>query len=66
MLILTRSVGESIMIGDDIKITILDKSLKQVRVGISAPPDVAVHRLEIYDKIKEQERQAEQEPPCAK
>ena len=55
MLILTRKVGETIMIGDDIKITILDKSFTRVRIGITAPENVAVHRSEIYDKIKDQE-----------
>ncbi len=48
-------VGESIMINDDIKITILDKNFKRVRVGIEAPENVDVHRLEIFEKIKAQE-----------
>jgi len=43
------------MIGDDIKITILDKSFTRVRVGIDAPKNVAVHRLEIFERIKEQD-----------
>lgn len=55
MLILTRKIGEKIIIGDDITITVLDKNFNRVRLGIDAPPDVAVHREEIYDKIKEQE-----------
>ena len=54
MLILTRQVGESIMIGEDIKITILDKTFTRVRVGITAPKETAVHREEVYDKIKAQ------------
>jgi len=56
MLILGRKVGESIMIGDGIKIIILDKSLNRARIGIEAPPDIVIHRKEIYDKIKEQEK----------
>lgn len=52
MLILTRKVGESINIGDDITITILGVSGQQVRVGINAPKDVAVHREEIYQRIQ--------------
>jgi len=55
MLILTRRIGESIKIGDDIEIIILDKNFTRVRLGINAPPEVAVHRSEIYDKIKDQE-----------
>jgi len=55
MLILTRRVGETIMIGDDIKITILDKNFTRVRVGIEAPKNVPVHRLEIFEKIKNQD-----------
>lgn len=56
MLILTRKVGETIMIGDDIKITVLDKNFTRVRIGIDAPRGTSVHRSEIYDKIKEQEK----------
>lgn len=52
MLILTRKVGESINIGDDITITILGVSGQQVRIGINAPKDVAVHREEIYQRIR--------------
>ena len=52
MLILTRKVGESINIGDDITITILGVSGQQVRIGINAPKNVAVHREEIYERIK--------------
>lgn len=52
MLILTRKVGESINIGDDITITILGVSGQQVRIGINAPKNVAVHREEIYQRIQ--------------
>ncbi len=58
MLILTRKLGESITIGDDITITFLDIKGKQLRIGIEAPPQVAVHRGEIYRMIQEQNRQA--------
>jgi carbon storage regulator len=58
MLILTRKLGESITIGDDIKITFLETKGKQVRIGIDAPPHIAVHREEIYQLIREQNIQA--------
>jgi carbon storage regulator len=58
MLILTRKLGESIAIGDDIKITFLDIKGKQLRIGIEAPKNVSVHRDEIYQAIQEQNRQA--------
>jgi carbon storage regulator len=54
MLILTRKLGESITIRDDIKITFLDIRGKQIRVGIEAPKDVAVHREEVFRAIREQ------------
>jgi carbon storage regulator len=59
MLILTRRVGETIMIGDDVKVTVLGVKGNQVRVGIDAPKEVAVHREEIYDRIKNEERQGQ-------
>jgi len=52
MLILTRRVGESVMIGDNVTITVLGVKGNQVRVGVNAPRDVAVHREEIYERIK--------------
>ena len=52
MLILTRRVGETIMIGDDVTITVLGVKGNQVRVGINAPKSIAVHREEIYERIK--------------
>ncbi|AWW56660.1 carbon storage regulator CsrA [Pasteurella multocida] len=51
MLILTRKVGESLLIGDDISITILNIRGNQVKIGIKAPKDVSVHREEIYQRI---------------
>ena len=58
MLILTRRVGETLMIGDDVTVTVLGISGQQVRIGINAPKEVAVHREEIYDQIKAEERSA--------
>jgi len=55
MLILTRRVGESITIGSEINVTVLGVSGAQVRVGIDAPKDVAVHREEIYARIQAEE-----------
>lgn len=52
MLILTRRPTETIIINDDIQITVLEIKGSQVRIGISAPPHITVHRQEIYDKIK--------------
>lgn len=52
MLILTRRLGETLTIGDDITVTVLDVRGSQVRLGIDAPPQVPVHREEIYQKIQ--------------
>ena len=52
MLILTRRAGETVMVGSDITITVLGVKGNQVRIGINAPKDVAVHREEIYERIQ--------------
>ena len=56
MLILTRRVGETLMIGDAITVTVLGVKGNQVRVGVNAPRDVAVHREEIFERIKREEQ----------
>lgn len=56
MLILTRRVGETVMIGNDITVTVLGVKGNQVRVGVNAPKEVAVHREEIYERIKREEQ----------
>ena len=61
MLILTRRVGETLMIGDAVSVTVLGVKGNQVRIGINAPKDVAVHREEIYQRIK-REHEAGNEP----
>lgn len=52
MLLIVRKINESIMINDDIKITVVDTGNGRVRLGIEAPRSVPVHRLEVYDQIK--------------
>ncbi len=54
MLILTRRVGETLMIGDDVTVTVLGVKGNQTRIGINAPKEVAVHREEIYERIRSQ------------
>lgn len=56
MLVLSRKIGSSLMIGDDVSITVLGVKGNQVRIGVSAPQEVAVHREEIFAKIKQEQR----------
>ena len=65
MLILTRRVGESLKIGDDVTVTVLGVKGNQVRVGVNAPKDVSVHREEIYERIQAErgEPQSDDAPP---
>ena len=57
MLILTRRVGETLMVGDEITVVVLDVKGTQVRLGINAPRDVAVHREEVYDRVQKERMQ---------
>jgi carbon storage regulator len=63
MLVLTRKLGENIRIGDSVKITVLEVRSGQVKLGIEAPPEVKVHREEIYARIQEENRRAQHWKP---
>jgi len=59
MLILTRRIGETLMVGDDVTVTVLGVKGNQVRLGVNAPKDVAVHREEIYQRIQREKTEEE-------
>jgi carbon storage regulator len=61
MLILTRKIGESLKIGDDITVTVLGNKGQSVRLGIDAPKDVPVHRQEVFERIKKEHEDSENE-----
>ncbi len=56
MLILTRRIGETLVVGDDVTVTVLGVKGNQVRLGVNAPKDVAVHREEIYQRIQREKQ----------
>ncbi|MFA6110349.1 MAG: carbon storage regulator CsrA [Candidatus Latescibacterota bacterium] len=58
MLVLTRKAGESIVIGNDVRVTVLEMQGRQIRLGIEAPADVSVHRGEVYERIREENERA--------
>lgn len=59
MLILTRRIGETLMVGDDVSITVLGVKGNQVRLGVNAPREIAVHREEIYHRIQQEKARGE-------
>ena len=66
MLVLSRQIDESIMIGDDVEITIVDVRGDKVRLGITAPKKIPVHRREIYDAIQREKEQAAADATASK
>ena len=58
MLILTRRIGETVVVGDEIRVTVLGVKGNQVRIGVKAPAEVPVHREEIFQRIKAEQAQA--------
>lgn len=62
MLILTRRVGETLMVGDDVTVTVLGCKGNQIRIGVTAPKAVAVHREEVYERIQQEKNDGSNQP----
>ena len=60
MLILARNIGEALIIGDDVKVTILGVKGNQIKIGVDAPKNVTVHREEVYERVLEERAEAEE------
>ena len=63
MLVLSRQKDESIMIGDDVEVTIVDVRGDKVRLGITAPKEIPVHRMEVYEAIQREKKEKESQEP---
>lgn len=65
MLVLARKINESIIIGDNVEVVVVDIKGDQIKLGIKAPKDISVHRAEIYREIQDQNKQAASSSPAA-